>query len=97
LTESLSAKAANVERDASVLAAEVADAIGRLKGAGGEGSVAEIVSKVGGDASEQAVLRATQMAITGADRAEIERTLREDFQIADPVPIVDQLLDSVAS
>jgi hypothetical protein len=92
LTESLSAQAASVEREASVLAAEVSDAVGRLK-AVDAGSVTAISATAGDGVSEQAVLRATQMAVTGADRAEIEKTLREDFEIANPGPIVDQLLD----
>lgn len=44
------------------------------------------------EVSEQAVLRATQMAVTGTGREEIERTLRSEFDVADPGPFVDELL-----
>lgn len=41
---------------------------------------------------EQAVLRATQMAVAGAERGEIEQMLRADFGVEDPVPVVDEML-----
>lgn len=95
LTEALSARAAAVERDASELAAEVKDALGRLKGAGGAGASFKSISAAGGaEVPEQAVLRATQMAVTGADRAEISKTLTDEFGLTDPAPILDQVLDS---
>lgn len=41
---------------------------------------------------EAAVLRATQMAVAGEERTEIERMLREEFGVTDPAGAVDQLL-----
>jgi hypothetical protein len=43
---------------------------------------------------EQAVLRATQMAVAGEERREIERMLRDEFGVTDPAGAVDQLLRS---
>ncbi len=45
-------------------------------------------------ASEEALLRATQMAVSGSSRGEIEATLREDFGIADPSALVNGILGS---
>lgn len=45
----------------------------------------------GGDVSEGAVLLATQMAVAGGSREQIEARLRNDFGIADPGPILDGL------
>ena len=41
---------------------------------------------------EPAVLRATQMAVAGEERAEIERMLRDEFGVTDAAGAVDQLL-----
>jgi hypothetical protein len=43
---------------------------------------------------EQAVLRATQMAVAGTERAEIEQMLRSDFGISDPASVIDRMLRS---
>ena len=43
---------------------------------------------------EQAVLRATQMAVAGTERTEIERMLRVEFGIDDPAAVVDEMLRS---
>ncbi len=43
---------------------------------------------------EQAVLRATQLAVGGTGRAEIEQMLRSDFGVEDPAPVMDRLLRS---
>jgi hypothetical protein len=40
----------------------------------------------------EARLRATQMAVAGSGRVEIEATLRGELGIADPTPIVDEIL-----
>jgi hypothetical protein len=40
----------------------------------------------------EAVLRATQMAIRGEGRAEIEAVLTEEFGIANPADLADQIL-----
>jgi len=44
-------------------------------------------------APEGAMLLATQMAVSGSSREEIERRLRDEFQITDTTPILDSLLD----
>lgn len=41
---------------------------------------------------EQAVLRATQMVVAGAERTEIERMLRVEFGVDDPASVVDEML-----
>ncbi len=46
----------------------------------------------GSEVPEQAVLRATQMAVAGTGRDEIERTLQTEFGVMDPGPFVDELL-----
>jgi hypothetical protein len=43
---------------------------------------------------EQAILRATQMAVAGIERTEIELMLRTEFGIRDPGSVVDQMLRS---
>lgn len=43
-------------------------------------------------ADEQALLRATQMAVAGSDRGEIERVLQDELGIADPAPVVERVL-----
>lgn len=40
----------------------------------------------------EAVLRATQMAVSGSTQADIERALVSEFGIADPTPIVTEVL-----
>lgn len=42
-------------------------------------------------ARQQGILRATQMAVAGTDRAEIERMLRTEFGIEDAAAVLDQL------
>ena len=39
-----------------------------------------------------APLRAAQLAVAGASREEIEQTLRADFAVGDPAPVLDELL-----
>ena len=41
---------------------------------------------------EQAVLRATQMAVAGTERTEIEQMLHDEFGIADATEMVDRVL-----
>jgi hypothetical protein len=43
---------------------------------------------------ERAILRATQMAVAGTERTEIERMLRTEFDVKDPVAVVDEMLRS---
>ena len=45
-----------------------------------------------GVGAEEALLRATQMAIRGSRRAEIEAMLGDEFGVANPAEIVDQIL-----
>ena len=42
--------------------------------------------------SEEPLLRATQMAVEGTERAEIERTLRREFGVDEPGAFVDRIL-----
>ncbi len=55
-------------------------------GAAGPGSTAAA------DTTAEALLRATQMAVTGKDRDEIARALRTDFPAVDADSILDQIL-----
>lgn len=48
----------------------------------------------GGGGAEEALLRATQMAVGGSKRAEIERVLKDEFGISDPSPVLSQVLGS---
>jgi hypothetical protein len=43
---------------------------------------------------EQAVLRATQMAVAGSERTAIEQMLRDEFGVADTTEVVDRVLRS---
>jgi predicted nucleic acid-binding Zn-ribbon protein len=43
-------------------------------------------------ASNEAVLRATQMAVAGSERDEIEAEMRDEFGVGDPARLVDQVL-----
>lgn len=44
------------------------------------------------DETAEAMLRATQLAVSGRDRGEIERALRESFPAVDPGPVLDEIL-----
>lgn len=44
------------------------------------------------DPPEEAVLRATQMAVAGSSRSEIEATLRDEFDLEDATPVVNDIL-----
>jgi hypothetical protein len=59
-----------------------------------EGAVAPAATAAVGDAdtTAEALLRATQMAVTGKDRDEIARALRTDFPAVDADSILDQIL-----
>jgi vacuolar-type H+-ATPase subunit H len=46
----------------------------------------------GAGGTEEALLRATQMAVGGSKRAEIERVLKDEFGISDPSPVLSQVL-----
>jgi vacuolar-type H+-ATPase subunit H len=45
-----------------------------------------------GAALDAALLRATQMALAGSDRGEIERVLSTEYGIREPGPILDRIL-----
>jgi len=47
--------------------------------------------------AEQAILRATQMAVAGTERTEIEQMLRTEFGVTDPTRVLDQMLRSERS
>lgn len=48
-------------------------------------------------ALEEAMLRATQMAVAGSTREEIEVVLRDEYRVLAPGPIVDEILGPKAS
>ena len=45
-----------------------------------------------GRLAEEALLRATQLAVAGSGRSEIEERLRSEFDLADPRAVVDEIL-----
>jgi hypothetical protein len=57
-------------------------------------AAAEADTSEGEKIPEQAILRATQMAVAGIERTEIELMLRTEFEIRDPASVVDQMLRS---
>lgn len=46
----------------------------------------------GAHVPDEALLRATQMAVAGSSREEIEEALRRDFDLADPAAVADEIL-----
>jgi hypothetical protein len=42
--------------------------------------------------SQEAVLHATRMAIAGDDRQRIAESLRDEYGITDPAPILDRVM-----
>jgi hypothetical protein len=46
---------------------------------------------------EEPLLRATQMAVAGASRADIEEALRTEFGVSDPAAVADEILGAEAS
>lgn len=48
--------------------------------------------RAGGDDQVEALLRATQMAVKGASREEIEQLLRAEYGLSDPRPLLDEIL-----
>ena len=55
-------------------------------------AVAEEGEATASAAPEEALLRATQMAISGRSRPEIAEQLRSEFGLEDPEPLLDQVL-----
>jgi hypothetical protein len=102
VTNSLAVRVEALQREASALVEALEEARGSLVGfapgferppdlhAAGEERVPEQDERV----PEQAILRATQMAVAGVERPEIESMLRREFEIQDPAALVDRLLHS---
>ena len=108
ITQSLAARAASMEHEMTAFVAEVEQVrwrLGRLLGedgapagfdAGGQPAAPSPEQGSGGTfrgASQAAALRATQMAVAGAQRADIEHMLRDQFGIDDPAAI-DRVLET---
>ena len=81
-------RGAAASADVPLLAAASAPA------AAAESAAAETDASEGEKIPEQAILRATQMAVAGIERTEIELMLRTEFGIRDPASVVDQMLRS---
>ncbi len=58
----------------------------------GEGSWSAGSPSAGSDQTSEALLRATQLAVTGKDRDEIAHVLRADFPGVDAEPLLDEIL-----
>ncbi len=56
-------------------------------------SAADETPAPSGDQTSEALLRATQLAVTGKDRDEIADVLRADFPGVDTEPLLDEILD----
>jgi len=102
ITQSLAVRAANMEHEMTAFVAEVEQIrwrMGRLIGEDGPPAESAPVAPPAPDASAQgptrfdrgvaqdAALRATQMAVAGAERADIEQMLRDQFGMEDPSAI----------
>jgi len=60
--------------------------------AGEPASTAGVRDPGAGELRERALIRATQMAVSGSGREEIESALRTELGVAEPAPIVDEIL-----
>jgi hypothetical protein len=110
IVDALGARAATVQKEVSELAGELGKARRRLARLGGGDPVAAVPDQLEGPdgpqpvaypgtarnehSREQGILRATQLAVAGTDRTEIERMLRSEFGIEDAGAVVDQLYGS---
>jgi hypothetical protein len=93
LTDSLVERARQLVRESDQLIAALAEA-GRQVTASGRASrqpAAPARDPGDGGVSEGARLLATQMAVAGSGREQIERRLQDEFGIRDPSPILDQI------
>lgn len=77
--------------------AAAADADEQLQGQGrpeaASGKEPEAASgKEAASVPEEALLRATQLAVSGSSRAEIEDALRSEFGLSDPTAVTDEIL-----
>ena len=97
----LSARAERLEREAASLVEGLRDANQSMAGIT-DAAEPELAAKVPerpaasptGRIPEQALLRATQMAVAGSEREDIESMLRVDFGIEDPTLFLDAILRS---
>lgn len=103
VTQSLAARAANMEREATAFVAEAEQVRWRLaRLIGEEGLPLESTpsahaasdapserqpEETGLSVPQAAALRATQLAVAGAERSEIEHMLRDQFGMDDPLAI----------
>ncbi|MDQ3728138.1 MAG: hypothetical protein M3355_00965 [Actinomycetota bacterium] len=102
ITQLLTARSASMERETTAFVAEVEQVrwrMARLIGDDGppaepatgdqlaSGAASQSPEATGRGVSQAAALRATQMAVAGAERAEIERMLRDQFGIDDPLGV----------
>jgi hypothetical protein len=102
ITKSLAARTANMEHEMTAFVAEVEQArwrMGRLIGEDGPPAesapdgppapapAAQSPARFSSGSSQDAALRATQMAVAGAERADIEQMLRDQFGMDDPSAI----------
>jgi hypothetical protein len=109
LTHSVTARVETLQREASALVEVLEDARRRLaslaqsvepqtqppfRTSPPQPAAAEADTSEGEKIPEQAILRATQMAVAGIERTEIELMLRTEFEIRDPASVVDQMLRS---
>ena len=103
LTETVVARAAVVQRELDGLVDTLQQAIGRIAALGiSDAAPAHVSSRAArpsttesdprDSVSDEALLRLTQMAVAGSDRAELERTLREEFGVAHTEPVLDEVL-----
>jgi len=82
----------NLEQLSKTFSAE-SDQILESTGAASDQNGASSNDSAAGDGSrEEALLKATQMAVAESSRAEIEEALRSDFGIENPQGIVDEVL-----
>jgi hypothetical protein len=95
LTQSLSVRVETLQREASALVegleqarrslTRFAEGVERPPEAATDPAPAEKIP-------EQAILRATQMAVAGIERGEIEVMLRTEFGVEDPAAVMDRML-----
>ena len=111
VTQSLAARAASMEHEMTAFVAEVEQVrwrMARLVGEAGSpaepakgdrpvlGTVPQRPEATDRGVSQAAALRATQMAVAGAERADIEHMLRDQFGMDDPSAI-DRVLHTGGS
>ena len=109
ISQSLTARAAGIEREATAFVAEVEQVRWRLARLAGEADPqpeagaqprvnggSQATEPVQSGISQSAALRATQMAVAGANRSDIERMLRDQFGVDDPSEL-DRFLRSGAT